>query len=129
MAKHCTNCGLALRETDKFCAECGTPVGGSSPQPVQYETCKIDYEYIKRANIWGDVILRFFAEAFGPRGTYVAGQSAQFVSRPGHPPGGSDTEAAFNDLIGHLMLEGWEPFGRMGMGAWYSHRFRRPVKR
>jgi len=32
MAKHCTNCGHELRDTDKFFAECGTPVDGSRPQ-------------------------------------------------------------------------------------------------
>ena len=119
MAKHCTNCGLELRETDKFCAECGTPVGGvqiPSPQPVQHETCQIEYEYL-RSNFWGDEYhLRFFADAVGPRGTYVAGRSAQFRSAYSAPARDPDLEPVLNDLIRNLTSEGWESLGRMGGG-------------
>ena len=30
----CTNCGVELRETDRFCAQCGNPAaGGPAPAP------------------------------------------------------------------------------------------------
>jgi zinc-ribbon domain len=42
MAKHCTNCGHELRDSDKFCSECGTPVGGvtrqTQPERLEYQT-------------------------------------------------------------------------------------------
>ncbi len=31
MAKFCTNCGKELKDTDKACASCGTPVDGVAP--------------------------------------------------------------------------------------------------
>ena len=35
MAKFCTNCGKELKDTDKACASCGTPVDGEAPVATQ----------------------------------------------------------------------------------------------
>ena len=43
MTNYCTTCGQEVREGDKFCAECGTPVDSpaSSPLIARWETCDI----------------------------------------------------------------------------------------
>ena len=40
MARHCTKCGHELRDTDKFCAECGTASGASGASlPTHLVSC------------------------------------------------------------------------------------------
>jgi uncharacterized membrane protein YvbJ len=45
MANFCSNCGHELRERDKFCSECATPVGGAATQaqPERSEYCEITW--------------------------------------------------------------------------------------
>jgi hypothetical protein len=130
MVKHCTNCGHELRETDKFCAECATPVGSTqvpSPQPLQYETCQIEYE-ILRETFWilRNAQLQFYADAVGPKGRYVAGRSAKFENCE-NLPFPEQHSAVLNDLIANLTSEGWESLGRTETAFW-KYKFRRPVK-
>jgi hypothetical protein len=131
VAKHCTNCGHGLRDTDKFCPECGTSVNQESGTNAgaTYETCEIKWKRQRSMFLYRFV---FYAEAIGPRGMYAAAQSAEVVNSPS-PAGMSGvipkrTHAALNALVSLLAAEGWEPVSEKGP-AWYSYKFRRPVRR
>ena len=144
MAKHCTNCGHELSDSDKFCAECGTAVGGTAPavQPVQWETCEISYETVKKRGVFSGGQIRFVAIAVGPLGRYLAAASEAFD--PGNvnfPYEKYRNHVAYlNALIGRLTSEGWEsvggktlrPAGWAGEGGgenWYGYKFHRQVRR
>src|SRR5258708_586159 len=74
MANVCTNCGHELRVDDKFCAECGTSVGGaasSQTQPERWEYCEIRCESKQKIMFVGNIWWMFRAEAIGPNGVYT----------------------------------------------------------
>ena len=78
MAKHCTNCGHEVQDSDKFCAGCGTKVGGAlvPAQPIQYEVCEIIYQVVKNGGWFGQDQSQLCAKALGPKGIYFAEVSA-----------------------------------------------------
>jgi zinc ribbon protein len=82
MAKHCTNCEHELRDTDKFCAECGTAVGGvtSQSQPTQWEYCDIATKVMRERATFLSYYTAccFQAEGAGQNGVFIAGTSPVF---------------------------------------------------
>jgi hypothetical protein len=140
IANFCSSCGHELREGEKFCAECGTPVDESAPQtqpppqPITYETCEIDVHYLNGtffSTQWRGV---FMAKAVGPEGIYSAGYSTM------HLTGGyinitfertfdnmEKAQRAVNGLVQHLVTTGWEP--TVNGPEWWQYRFQRPVRR
>lgn len=138
MAKHCTNCGHELWDTDKFCAECGTVVGGATPQQEtsqQFEYCTIDF--VKKGFLAGKCF--FVARGSGPAGVSViaTGNTRFAVSSPrgGELPLQNDpkTVTALNEIVKELTDAGWvllpgkTPDG-YGNDAWWGLKFHRPVR-
>jgi ABC-type glycerol-3-phosphate transport system substrate-binding protein len=74
----------------------------------------------------------FYGEAIGPQGMYNAGES-KGMSNIASPVGGimnynqSKSEPALKAFVAQLTSQGWESVTEKGP-AWYSYRFRRPVK-
>lgn len=121
MAKHCTNCGHELRETDKFCAECGTAVEGGAPQskPTQWEYCEVD-TVDGKAKFLASAQHHWVATVVGRNGMYEVAKSERLPGWPTDPLG--------NDVFGHrktlqafiqkLVADGWEPIqGRGSSGG------------
>jgi zinc-ribbon domain len=137
MAQYCASCGSDLRDGDRFCAACGASVGlSASPsetttpsQATTYETCEIKWRLARR---WPIYKMVFYAEAIGPQGMYNAGES-KGVSNISSPVGGfmnahqTKTAPALTAFIAQLTSQGWESVPEKGP-AWYSYKFRRPVR-
>lgn len=130
MAKHCTNCGHELRDSDKFCAECGTAVGGNAPtqpEPVRYEYCEIENQLVGDFGFMAmDKLYRLFAVAVSPiRGQYTAAEAIEWNDdgKRKLPTG----DAALSQMVRYLASQGWELMPQRGKN-WYSYKFRRPVK-
>ena len=130
MATHCTECGQELRDTDKFCAECGTPVGGAPSQPpvIQWQYCDIDLAS-EEGSGYGSFAFRgrlsfWRAIGVGPNGRFVAAKSGEFM----HRGRGISDEAsqALDELIRTLSHDGWELLSIRG-SLWYNYKFRRMV--
>lgn len=51
MAKFCSNCGAPVKEGDRVCGKCGTPIPGAAPMPEKAEQPKKPLEGKKRLNI------------------------------------------------------------------------------
>lgn len=122
MATHCTNCGHELREGDKFCAECGTPAGGTAvpPKSIQWEYCEISKHMTR--NSWSHSWHVFWAQAVSPvRGEYNAGTSQEFQ----WSSDGQAERAALDAFIQQLSSIGWELLPNRGEEN-YSYKFRRP---
>lgn len=128
MAHHCTECGHELRDTDKFCAECGTPVDGAPPQApvIQWQYCDIDL-----ANDEGGGYGSFFfggrrsfwrAIGVGPNGRFVAAKSGEFAHRGRSIS--DEASQALDELIRRLSRDGWELLPIRG-SLWYNYKFRR----
>lgn len=94
---------------------------------TRYETCEITW---RRTWFWPVYRFVFVAQAIGPQGMYIAGQS-KAVTGPRTPnrflasplPRVQQVLAAF---VAQLSAQGWEAVTDRG-SAWYSYRFRRPV--
>jgi zinc ribbon protein len=137
MAKHCTNCGHELRETDKFCAECGTAVGGGAPQApqIQWEYCEIFCDCRKVGWFPGlSDFYVFYATGIGPRGTfavpagdYKGGSSDIYPTKGAHPRPSDENSKAVNTLVAVLVGASWEPLPGKGQD-WFSYKFRRPFR-
>jgi roadblock/LC7 domain-containing protein len=136
MAKYCTNCGHELREGDKFCAECGTPVGSPASVPLRprWETCDITYREVKPAGLFTRAQGQFVAIALGRVGSYVVAESAVFAVGANDAPDLNEPEhvAALTALISRLTADGWValaekvPHPMFGY-LWFGHKFRRLV--
>jgi hypothetical protein len=132
MATFCTSCGHELRDSDKFCAECGTAVGAPGAAQAQravYETYRIKFRLLGKSLGFGILPSRmeFFAEAIGPHGTYEAGLSAKFGGMENYPVNGMRSHRnALDGLIKGLTSQGWESQGPHG-DNWWNYDFRRPV--
>lgn len=127
MARFCINCSHQLRDDEKFCAQCGTPVGGSSTpaQSVQWENCAIEYSLAGGKKygwgIFGGNFSFYYGMATGPAGQYPAAKSPEFQGFPGS----GDDANALNTLIKVLTADGWELLPYTGEYEW-QYRFRRP---
>jgi len=137
MARYCTNCGHELRDGDKFCSECGTPVGSlaSSPLRPRWETCEITCREVKAARRFTKVQLQFVAAAIGRVGRYVAAESEVFPAGEDDAPDYSEPDhmRILTALITRLTADGWNVlpdrvehpvFGYL----WYGYRFHRLIR-
>jgi zinc-ribbon domain len=127
MAKHCTNCGHELRETDKFCAECGTPLGGVAAQSIVLEFCTI--KLLSEQKLVGRKVW-FTAEGTGPYGIRNVASSHKFnnfIPFGWTIPVDAKFKAALAEIIQVLIADGWEQLPDMGPRE-YNYKFRRPVK-
>jgi sugar (pentulose or hexulose) kinase len=129
MAKHCTNCGHELLETDKFCAECGTAVGGTATQaqPQQWDYCEIVWT---RHGFWGWQSY-FWAKNLGTgkevlRGNKTFGPNYDFHNQP-YVEKDKNSPPALDEIERLLISSGWEPNGH-GTDGWYNQQFRRPMR-
>jgi hypothetical protein len=136
MAKYCMNCRHALRDDDKYCAECGTAVSDlvAPPPPPRWETCDITYQEVKPAGLFTKAQGQFIAAAMGRVGRYVAAESGVFVAAANGEPDLHDPHhlAELTALVDWLTTDRWEVlpeklhhpvFGYI----WFGYRFRRLV--
>lgn len=116
-----------------------TVVIAPPPQPQSepvWETCEIGYNHWSDGIIFIKDYIKFCAEAVGPKGKYIAGETETLsgnlwrVSYSNElRPDGKDADKqpdAVNRLIKKLTSEGWESLPRGEQ--WFSYRFRRRVK-
>ncbi len=104
----------------------GAPERRSVPvREAKWETCEIhDAEGIRARN--GYVRCHWFqARASGPRGPYLAAESASFYC-PDFAPDAGYAASQHAALVAHLIADGWEQTDECGRG-WWSLKFRRPV--
>lgn len=129
----CNNCGTPIPEESNFCPNCGKP---NEPNlyatKLRWETCEIAHTYVKTGGLITKHKSKFVAEAIGPKGVYVAEESAVFEHRFGTPgemndSGYQQTIDAHKSLIYKLVEAGWEPKGDRG-DQWWMHRFQRRVR-
>jgi hypothetical protein len=137
MARYCANCGHEFRDGDKFCAECGTPIGSpvSSSLPPRWETCEVTYREIKQAALFTMAQGQFAAVALGRIGRYVAAESDVFAAgENGEPDYNEPTHvASLTALITRLISEGWEVLPDKALHPvfgyiWFGYRFHRLVR-
>jgi hypothetical protein len=72
---HCTNCGNALNEGDKFCASCGTPLGSREPRPTGHQNASHRHrrKYHKPAQTHQEQGANPTEKEYSPRGRNEAG--------------------------------------------------------
>jgi hypothetical protein len=137
MAKYCTTCGYEVREGDKFCAECGTPVGSpaSSPLIPRRETCEITYREVKPTGLFTRAQGQFVAIATGRIGSYVAAESEVFPVAGNDAPDLNEPNhvVSLTALITRLIADGWEALPKKVQDPvfgyiWFGHKFRRLVR-
>ena len=97
MAKYCTNCGHKCKDTDKFCAKCGTAAGGKAPQALAVKQ--------------GHWECQTFTESLA--GARFKGIRMPFIGRvPCGKPGGiiaNHIERIVDQLVTCAARDGWEP--------------------
>lgn len=131
----CVACGAELPEEARFCWRCGAPQKAEMESAIEWEMCETREENVKVG--LGLSLLphyRFVADAIGPKGRYVAGESPIYK---GFPPQSivqrsndrhfKKANACLNCLIENLTEAGWEPLETRG-DSWYKLRFRRRVR-
>jgi hypothetical protein len=128
MAIYCTTCDHELRETDKFCAKCGTRVrrGVHIAQPEQWEFCHLQGFEAKTSL---SCRMSFLAEATGPYGMREAGKRATFTSTPtryGQGMLSHEGQQMLGALMRTLIAQGWEYIPDRPEQEW-NHQFRRPL--
>lgn len=132
----CMNCGKELPDGANFCLRCGKPqkagVQALIEEEPQWETCEISYYQTHEGWTPNACRFRFYASAIGSKGKYTAKETSELK---GDPSDGNwrfvstenqiHIDAAHNNLVAHLVRDGWEPLTRGQY--WYSERFRRRV--
>ncbi|MBU1683783.1 hypothetical protein KJ742_07640 [Patescibacteria group bacterium] len=131
----CEGCGGSFDENFKFCPYCGRAKPALTPLEVNlnislkdvWETCRI---YMA---IWDGAVsyieYQFYAEAIGPNGKYIEGESPTFrkflMDQATADKGYIASEPAHRFLVNQLISDGWEaiPSG----GQWWETQFRRRV--
>ncbi len=129
MARSCQNCGQKLRVRDKYCSECGVPVGSiaAPAQAPEWEYCEIKWSargflandksyFWAQDMVTGDEIQR-------SQDTF---QAREVTVTRAHPADERQTHAVLDELTDHLKDEGWEPLAARGSG-WWNQRFRRKI--
>lgn len=129
MARTCRNCGHKLRVADKYCSECGMPVGAiAAPTTAQlWEYCEVRWSARgflthDKSYFWAQDMVTG-AEILQSEGTFEA--RAVTVTRP-YPEDEGRARGAMHELVEHLKEEGWEPMATSGSG-WWSQRFMRKI--
>jgi len=129
MARTCQNCGQKLRARDKYCSECGVPMGtiAAPPQAQEWEYCEVTWSargflandksyFWAQDMVTGDEIVR-------SQDTF---QARDVTETRAYPADDRRTHAVANELTAHLKDEGWEPLATNGSG-WWNLRFRRKI--
>jgi hypothetical protein len=129
MARTCHNCGQKLRARDKYCSECGVPVGhvATSPRTQEWEYCEVmwsargfltnDKSYFWAQDIvTGDQVLR-------SPGTF---QPQALTETRLYPADDQQTRTVLDEFTDQLKDAGWEPLATSG-GRWWNQRFRRKI--
>jgi hypothetical protein len=128
MTIYCTTCDYELRVADKFCAKCGTRVGGGThtAQPEQWEFCYL--EGVEAKTLLSSRMC-FVAEAAGPYDKRKAGRRATFNSTPTRYDQGTlshEGQQILRALMRTLIAQGWEYMPGSREQEW-SYQFRRPL--
>jgi hypothetical protein len=126
----CSNCGTQLPNAASYCWHCGVPQRpGLSPPMLERETCEIEFKTVK---VGRRTQIVFWAKAYGPKGTYFAGESTPFDGEYDGAPFQAGhkmdvAEGCLQDLIQRLLKDGWE-YETRGPGYWQRlfHRWVRP---
>jgi len=135
----CKGCGGSYDDKFKFCPYCGR----STPEPeslkVEIKVSSSDrFEICQIENyLWDGVEYssgKFYAEAIGMNGEYVAGESPNYWVHHRTSVGGlgglvngySGAGIAHSFLINQLSEDGWEAVTLSG-GKWWQTRFQRRV--
>ena len=122
---YCTNCQHQLSSIDKFCSQCGNPVGGipaKGPEPV-WEYCEIGYELVGLLGFNH----RFIAKAIGSRGSFIATAPSINISTNFPHPGVKKDVQACDAMKNRLIADRWEPIAEHGP-EWFNYKFRRRVR-
>jgi ribosomal protein L37E len=129
MARTCQNCGQKLRARDKYCSECGVPVGhvATSPQAREWEYCEVIWSargflandksyFCARDIVTGHEVLR----------SNGAFQAREVTEMRAYPADDRRTHAVLDEFTDQLKDAGWELLNTRGSG-WWSQRFRRKI--
>ncbi len=136
----CSRCGTEIPDEANFCWQCGMPQhADAEPQAGQdYETCQIRCSLVEdrqefsnwfQSHDWyHGAMFKFWAQAVGPDGEYVVGESPTFRAEPVFPPPADDRRArdVYHTFLMRLVEQGWEPLGVKG-DMWFSQQLRRPI--
>ena len=131
MATTCSTCGYRLDAGQKFCVECGTPVG-TVPHPLSpdhMEYCEITW----KAKTWfASRRAYFWAKNLETREEVLRSSKLfEYYKKPltgeTFPSPLYHAQAALEEAIQRLLDAGWVPMEPPGV-EWWSKRFCRPVK-
>lgn len=118
----CVSCGKELPDDANFCLKCGKPLRGGTQagqeKAEQWEVCQIETKLVKKPGFFAAGKSVYYADAVGPKGTYVAGQS---------PEDEGTTDKGLDILVNQLVQEGWEYVGTYAFANW-TKKFRRRVQ-
>lgn len=134
---YCTNCGTKLPDEANFCSNCGKPVSGSTPKPIEekWETCEIVCE-----NNWDKIPFSTNLKGliFGVTG---APKNYKFVTKKVDIDGihtiietqkfyelddpHQNAKQEINTMIDILVKDRWESTGRGE--KWFNYKFRRRI--
>jgi hypothetical protein len=132
----CKGCGGSYDNTFQFCPFCGRAKPEPESLKVQvsvslqdkWETCKIYMTKWNNGSIY--VTSQFWAEAIGPNGEYLAGESLPFpyflnAAYNASYKGDAGVISAHTFLVNQLAADGWEaiPSG----GEWWQTQFQRQM--
>ncbi len=142
---YCVECGKEISNDSVFCNYCGESQEPGlnwrnirSTPGTRWETCEIRYVSLgsKRKSFFSTIdykTFKFVAEAIGPSGSYVIGETSTFtVEQDGESGYGwlpSRKQPAikhFEVLVASLFADGWEQTG--AGDTWFNLKFRRHVK-
>ena len=142
---YCSNCGTQLPEDASFCLRCGEPQkeGGKAIE-LRWETCEIDWRIVEEAQSRTTSKIKWVANAIGPNGKYLAGETSVFEGRVGnnfpftysyhtkHIDSKTNEKniiarRALDDFIAKLSKDGWDYVGKYDDFEW-ALRFRRRVR-
>jgi NMD protein affecting ribosome stability and mRNA decay len=129
MARTCVNCGHKVRVADKYCSECGVPLGtiAAPTQAQEWEYCEVTWSARgflanDKSYFWAQDMLTG-DEVMRSQGTF---QAREVTETNPYPAGERRTHIVIGELIEHLKDEGWEPMATGGSG-WWSQRFKRKI--
>jgi hypothetical protein len=131
----CKGCGASYDDKHEFCSYCGRAKPEPESAKVQvsisfqdkWETCRIYTESWEEPNYYS--VNKYWAEAIGPNGKYLAGESSPFRYYFGstlyQKKGYTGAGPAHNFLVNQLASDGWEAIN--SGGEWWETQFRRRV--
>lgn len=113
----CAGCGKQLEEAASFCSNCGRAVpnsqrsDGSADQKSMSEICEVIWRKTDSGGIFSGPKARFYAQAIGSGGKFVAAESEEFrLSGDGTiDQDDPKTSAAHENIVHKLIQDGWQP--------------------